>query len=46
MNTGRYNQHVADCCILVEAGNNRNTLSEVLAAMPYLADAIYQALMQ
>lgn len=44
--TGRYNQHVADCCILVEAGNNRNTLSEVLAAMPYLADAIYQALMQ
>lgn len=42
--TGRYNQHVADCCILVEAGNNRNTLDEVLAAMPYLADAIYQAL--
>lgn len=41
---GRYNQHVADCCILVEAGNNRNTLDEVLAAMPYLADAIYQAL--
>lgn len=44
--TGRYNQHVADCCILVEAGNNRNTLPEVLAAMPYLADAIYQALMR
>ena len=44
--TGRYNQHVADCCILVEAGNNRNTLAEVLAAMPYLADAIYQALME
>ena len=44
--TGRYNQHVADCCILVEAGNNRNTLAEVLAAMPYLADAISQALMR
>lgn len=44
--TGRYNQHVADCCILVEAGNNRNTLSEVLAAMPYLADAIAQTLME
>jgi hypothetical protein len=31
--SGRFNQHVADCCILVEAGNNRNTLAEVLAAM-------------
>lgn len=37
---GRFNQHVASACILVEAGNNRNTLPEVLAAMPYLADAI------
>ena len=42
--SGRYNQHVAPACILVEAGNNRNTLSEVLAAMPYLADAIAQML--
>ena len=31
-------------CVLVEAGNNRNTLEEVLAAMPYLADAVLEAL--
>ena len=42
--SGRYNQHVAPCCLLVEAGNNRNTLAEALAAMPYLADAIRDAL--
>ena len=42
--TGRYNQHVARGCILIEAGNNRNTLEEVLCAMPALADAICQAL--
>lgn len=42
--SGRFNQHVADNCILVEAGNNRNTLTEVLCAMPYLADAIAQTL--
>lgn len=42
--SGRYNQHIAPCCILVEAGNNRNTLPQVLAAMPYLADAIVQTL--
>lgn len=42
--SGRFNQHVAKACILVEAGNNRNTLQQVLAAMPYLADAIHQAL--
>ena len=42
--SGRYNQHVAQACILVEAGNNKNTLAEVLAAMPYLADAIASAL--
>lgn len=42
--SGRFNQHVAVGCVLVEAGNNRNTLEEVLAAMPYLADAIMQVL--
>lgn len=42
--SGRFNQHIAPACILVEAGNNRNTLDEVLAAMPYLADAVAQAL--
>lgn len=40
LKSGRFNQHVADACILVEAGNNLNTLEEVLAAIPYLADAI------
>ena len=42
--TGRFNQHVAPACVLVEAGNNRNTLQEVLSAMPYLADAIARVL--
>lgn len=42
--SGRFNQHVAPACVLVEAGNNRNTLAQVLAAMPYLADAIVNAL--
>ncbi len=42
--SGRYNQHVAPNCVLVEVGNNRNTLSEALAVMPYLADAIRDAL--
>jgi len=40
---GRFNQHVAPSCILIEAGNNLNTLPQVLAAMPYLADAIARA---
>ena len=42
--SGRFNQHIAPACILVEAGNNRNTLKEVLAAMPYLADAVVKVL--
>lgn len=42
--SGRFNQHIAPACVLVEAGNNRNTLQEVLAAMPYLADALAQVL--
>ncbi len=42
--SGRFNQHVADACVLVEVGHNRNTLAEALAAMPYLADAIRDAL--
>ena len=44
--SGRFNQHVSLGCVLIEAGNNRNTLGEVLAAMPYLADAIAQCLCQ
>lgn len=44
LKTGRFNQHIAPCCILVEAGNNENTVTEVLASMPYLADAIDETL--
>lgn len=38
--SGRFNQHIAIGCVLVEVGNNRNTLAEAKAAMPYLADAV------
>lgn len=44
LKSGRFNQHISTGCILVEAGNNRNTLAQVLAAMPYLADAIHRTL--
>lgn len=44
LKTGRFNQHIAPQCILIEAGNNMNTLDEVLASMPYVADAIDQVL--
>ena len=42
--TGRFNQHVASNCVLIECGNNMNTLEEVLCSVPYLAQAIQQAL--
>ena len=38
--TGRFNQHISDGCILIECGMNTNTLAEVLAGIPYLAEAI------
>lgn len=41
---GRFNQHISTPAILVEAGNNLNTLEEVLRAMPYLAEALDMAL--
>ena len=44
LKSGRFNQHVAQNCVLIEVGNNRNTLQQALAAMPYLADAIDSAL--
>lgn len=44
--TGRYNQHISENSILIEAGNNMNTLSEVLDSMPALADAIYEVLVR
>lgn len=38
--TGRYNQHIAPYCLLVEVGHNANTLEQALAAVPYLAEGI------
>lgn len=37
---GRYNQHIGVFSILVEVGHNKNTLSEALAALPFLADGL------
>lgn len=42
--TGRFNQHIAPRCVLIECGSNHNTLEEVLRGVPYLAQAIHQAL--
>ena len=42
--TGRYNQHVSNQCLLVEMGDNANTLEEVLNAVPYLARAIVEVM--
>lgn len=42
--TGRFNQHVADCCVLIECGVNTNTLEQVMNGVPYLAQAIADAL--
>ena len=42
--TGRFNQHVAPCCVLIECGVNTNTLEQVLNGVPYLAQAIADAL--
>lgn len=41
--TGRFNQHVSEGAVLIEVGNNMNTLREALDAMPYLARAIDEA---
>ena len=38
--TGRFNQHVSTHALLIEVGNNRNTLREALAACPVIAQAI------
>lgn len=42
--SGRFNQHIAECCVLIECGMNTNTLDEVLAGIPYLAQAIAESL--
>ena len=41
----RYNQHIGVHSLLIEVGNNRNTLSEALASMPILADALAEQLL-
>lgn len=38
--TGRYNQHMAKTCILIEIGHNQNTLQEVMNSVPYIAKAM------
>lgn len=38
--TGRFNQHVSTGALLIEVGNNRNTLDEALAACPVIAEAL------
>ena len=40
LKSGRYNQQAATPSMLIEAGNNQNTLSQALAAMPALAQSI------
>lgn len=38
--SGRFNQHVSTGALLIEVGNNENTLEEALAACPIIAEAI------
>lgn len=38
--SGRFNQHVSTNALLIEVGNNRNTLDEALAACPVIARGI------
>lgn len=40
--TGRFNQHISTGALLIEVGNNRNTLEEALAVCPIIAKAIAQ----
>lgn len=42
--TGRFNQHIAPRCVLIECGLNYNTLEQVMNGVPYLAQAIADAL--
>lgn len=44
LKTGRFNQHIAPCCVLIECGNNYNTLQQALNSVPYLAKAVCDAL--
>lgn len=40
--SGRFNQHVSTGALLIEVGNNRNTLAEALAVCPIIAQALAQ----
>ena len=42
---GRYNQHISTPAILIEVGHNRNTLQEALNAIPTVARAIDNTLL-
>lgn len=44
--TGRFNQHVSTGALLIEVGNNRNTLPEALAACPVIARALADVIAQ
>ena len=39
--TGRFNQHVSTAALLIEVGNNRNTLEEALSACDVIAEALF-----
>lgn len=43
---GRYNQHLQEGSMLIEVGHNKNTIEQALAAMPYLAEAMYDVFME
>ena len=38
--SGRFNQHVSTGALLIEVGNNRNTLAEALSVCPVIAQAL------
>ena len=38
--TGHFNQHVSTSALLIEVGNNRNTLAQALAACPVIAKGL------
>jgi len=44
--TGRFNQHVSTGALLVEMGNNKNTLKEVLDVCPVVAQALHRVHIQ
>jgi len=44
--TGRFNQHVSASALLIEVGNNKNTLEEALASCAVIARALQQVYAQ